>query len=81
MDEGESPPEDLRMRVPPYVALVRIGAVITMSVLAAAGILLLLLGTDYWLWGLLAFVLAVPCFFLMRLAEGPAETPDEPPTT
>ncbi len=72
-------PDDPRMRVPPYVALVRIAAVIGMSATAAAGILLLLLGSDYVLWGLLAIGLAVPCFLVMRLVERTAETPKEPP--
>jgi membrane protein implicated in regulation of membrane protease activity len=77
----EPPPDDVRMRVPPYVALVRIAAVIAMSATAAAGILLLLLGSQYLLWGLLAIALAVPCFFVMRFVERTAETPEEPPTS
>ena len=64
-------------RVPPYVALVRIGAVIGMSVTASFGMFLLLAGL--WLAGLIGIVLAVPFFLLMRLVEGPAEPPEAPP--
>ena len=74
-----APSEDHR-RVPPYVALVRIAAVLGMSTLAAFGIVLILLGGDYWVWGLLAIVLALPCFVVMRLVERTAEPPEEPPS-
>ena len=63
-------------RVPPYVALVRIGAVIGMSVAAASGIFLLI--AAQWLLAIGATVLAVPFFLVMRLVEGPAEDPEEP---
>lgn len=76
---NEEEPVDPRVRVPPYVALVRIAAVIGMSALLAAGIFLFLLGSKYWLWGLLAIALALPCFFVMRFVEGTAESPEEPP--
>jgi hypothetical protein len=72
MSEG---PIDQR-RVPPYVALVRIGAVVCMSGAAAFGVFLLLLGTNYLLWGLLCLALALPFFAVMRLVERIAE-PDE----
>jgi hypothetical protein len=72
-DEEELSPDDARARVPPYVALIRIGAVVAMSFAAAFGIFLLIAG--YWLYGLVAMVLAVPFFFLMRFAEGTAEPP------
>ncbi len=75
-----SPPED-HGRVPPYVALVRIGAVIGMSTAAAAGIFLLIAGSDYWLWGLLAIALATPFFAVMRLVERMAGPPEAPPTS
>ncbi len=58
-------------RVPPYVALIRIGAVIGMSFFAAGGILLLI-GDAYWQ-GLVALALATPFFAVMRLAERLAE--------
>ena len=58
-------------RVPPYVALIRIGAVIGMSFFAAGGILLLI-GDAYWQ-GLVALGLATPFFAVMRLAERLAE--------
>ena len=67
-----SPPQQPQ-RVPPYVALVRIGAVIGMSVAAAFGIFLLI--AEAWLFGLGSFVLTVPFFLVMRLVEGPAEPP------
>ena len=72
-----APPPD-RRDVPPYVALVRIVAVIGMSMALATGICLILLSpTDYLLWGLLSFGAALPFFWLMRLAERIAE-PHEP---
>ncbi len=71
-----TPPQEPQ-RVPPYVALVRIGAVIGMSVAAASGIFLLIAGQ--WLLAIGAAVLAVPFFLVMRLVEGPAEKPAEPP--
>ena len=66
-------------RVPPYVALVRIGAVIGMSTAAAFGIFLLI--AAQWLAGLVAFALAVPCFAVMWLVEWTAEPPEAPPTS
>jgi hypothetical protein len=69
----ELSPEDARARVPPYVALVRIGAVVAMSLAAAFGLFLILAGGDYWKLGVLCLVLAVPFFFLMRFAENTAE--------
>jgi hypothetical protein len=77
LTENEEPedlsPEDARARVPPYVALVRIGAVVAMSLAAAFGIFLLLAGGGYWKLGILCLVLAVPFFFLMRFAESTAD--------
>jgi len=58
-------------RVPPYVALIRIGAVIGMSFFAAGGILLLI-GDLYWQ-GLVGLALATPFFAVMRIAERLAE--------
>ena len=75
-----APPGNHR-QVPPYVALVRIAAVVGMSTLAAFGIVLILLGGDYWVWGLLAIALALPCFVVMRLVERTAEPPEEPPSS
>ena len=62
-------------RVPPYVALVRIGAVLGMSFFAAAGILLLL--GNIILAGFIALALALPFFGVMRLVESIAEPGDE----
>ncbi len=59
-------------RVPPYVALIRIGAVLGMSFFAAGGILILLMG-NYYLQGLASLALATPFFGVMRLAERLAE--------
>ena len=64
-------------RVPPYVALVRIIAVIGMSTAAAFGIFLMI--AEVWLPGLIAFAVAVPFFALMRLVERTAEPPEPPP--
>jgi len=58
-------------RVPPYVALARIGAVVGMSVAAAFGIFFLVGG--FWVPGLLGLLIAVPFFVVMRLVEGTAE--------
>ena len=69
-----APPEDRQQRVPPYVALVRIAAVIGMSTAAAFGIFLLI--GEYWLWGLVSLACALPFFVLMRLVEGTAEPPE-----
>ena len=67
--------------MPPYVALVRIGSVIGMSVMLAFGIFFFIGG--WWVAGLVAMVLAVPFFMVMRLVESIAEPveppPDEPP--
>ena len=63
--------------MPPYVALVRIGAVIGMSVMLAFG-LFFLIGA-WWVAGLVSTVLALPFFIVMRLVESIAEPPEEPP--
>ena len=63
-------------RVPPYVALVRIGAVVGMSVFFAFGLFLLVGGI--WASGLISLALALPFFVVMRLVESIAEpTNDE----
>ncbi len=75
---GPTPEE---RRVPPYVALIRIGAVLGMSFFAAGGILILLIGDYYWQ-GLASLALATPFFAVMRLAERLAERtqgPESPP--
>lgn len=72
-------------RVPPYVALVRIGSVIGMSVMLAFGLFFLIGG--WWVAALVSMALALPFFIVMRLVESiaepaeppPAEPPDEPP--
>lgn len=70
------PTQDER-RVPPYVALIRIGAVLGMSFFAAGGILILLMGNYYWQ-GLASLALATPFFAVMRLAERLAEQTQNP---
>ena len=73
-------PSGNERRVPPYVALVRIGAVIGMSVMLAFG-LFFLIGA-WWLPGLVSTVLALPFFIVMRLVESiaePVEPSDDPP--
>ena len=66
-----------RRDVPPYVALVRIVAVIGMSLAIATGICLILLDPGaYLVWGLISILVALPCFGLMRLAERMAEPPE-----
>ena len=66
-------------RVPAYVALVRIIAVIGMAMAIALGIFLLLGG--WWVAGLIAFLFFGPSFFLMRLVERTVEPPGTPPTS
>lgn len=61
-------------RVPAYVALVRIGAVIGMS--SAAGLGLFLLVGGWWVQGLISLVLALPFFAVMRVVERIAEPLD-----
>ena len=64
-------------RVPPYVALVRIGAVIGMSVMLAFGIFFFIGG--WWVAGLVGLVLAIPFFVVMRLVESIADPGEQPP--
>ena len=70
-------PTQNERRVPPYVALIRIGAVLGMSFFAAGGILILLMGNYYW-HGLAALALTTPFFGVMRLAERLAEQTLDP---
>ncbi len=70
-------PTENERRVPPYVALVRIGAVIGMSVMLAFGLFFLIGG--WWVAALVSMVLALPFFIVMRLVESIAEPPEEPP--
>ncbi len=72
-------PSGDQRQVPPYVALVRIGAVVGMSTAAAIGIFLIVGG--WWLAGFIAIALAVPCFAIMRLVERTAEPPEAPPSS
>ncbi len=67
-----------RRDVPAYVALMRITAVIGMSVAIATGGFLLLAGTEYFLWGFLSIALALPFFGLMRFVERIAEAKGAP---
>jgi predicted MFS family arabinose efflux permease len=78
MDEPQDTQQAHDERVPPYVALVRIGTVVAMSTAAAFGIFLMIGG--WLLAGLLVTLLAVPFFVLMRLVERPALHEDEPPS-
>jgi len=66
-------------RVPPYVALVRIGAVIGMSIAAGLGLVLLVGG--WWLQGLIAAAFALPFFGVMRLVERLAAPREAPPAS
>ena len=66
-------------RVPPYVALVRIGAVLGMSTMLAFGIFFFIGG--WWLAGLISMALSLPFFVVMRLVESiapPVNPPDKP---
>jgi len=63
-------------RVPPYVALVRIGAVIGMSVFLAFGLFFFIGG--WWVAGIVSMLLSTPFFAVMRLAENIAATSDAP---
>jgi hypothetical protein len=66
-----------RRDVPAYVALVRIIAVIGMSLAIATGICLILLDpAGYLIWGVLSIAGALPFFGLMRLAERLAGPPE-----
>jgi len=68
-------PTDGERRVPPYVALVRIGAVVGMSLFAAFGLFMLVGG--WWVFGVVSLLLATPFFFVMRLVENLAERSDD----
>jgi hypothetical protein len=57
----------LQARVPLYIVAGRILFVTGLSLAVAAGIFLLLGG--YWLWGIIAFALALPFLALMFLIE------------
>lgn len=70
-------PSQEERRVPPYVALVRIGAVVGMSTAAAFGIFFLI--GSAWQAGLIALAITLPFFFVMRLVEQVAEPPETPP--
>ena len=65
-------------RVPPYLALVRIAAVVGMSTAAAFGIFLLI--GALWLPGLIAFLFTLPFFLVMRLVEATVERRQPPPS-
>ncbi len=76
--EDVTAPQENERKVPPYVALVRIGAVVGMSATLAFGLFVLLLGARYWYIGLIAIALAIPFFVVMRLIENTAEPPETP---
>jgi type IV secretory pathway VirB3-like protein len=76
MESMSAPSEDQR-QVPPYVALVRIAAVIGMSATIAFGIFLLIAAV--WVPALISLALSLPFFALMRLVEGSVDAPNEPP--
>jgi hypothetical protein len=66
----------LQPRIPVYIVIGRITAVIGMSAAIAVGIFLLLAGT--WQWGLGSLLAAVPFFamiFLIERAPGGASKP------
>lgn len=64
-------------RVPPYVALVRIGAVVGMSVFLAFGLFFFIGGL--WMPGVISTLLSTPFFAVMRLAENLATPAGSPP--
>ena len=72
-------PSQEERRVPPYVALVRIGAVVGMSTAAAFGIFFLI--GEAWQAGLISLAIVLPFFFVMRLVEQAAGPPETPPKT
>ena len=79
----EDPPPQEPRRVPAYVALVRIAAVIGMSATIAFGLFLLIAGVDFFLFALVFFAAAIPFYLLMRFVEklaDPADAakPDQP---
>ncbi|MCH8850601.1 MAG: hypothetical protein IIC89_07230 [Chloroflexi bacterium] len=73
----EGPPPQEPRRVPAYVALVRIAAVIGMSATIAFGLFLLIAGVDFFLFALVFFAAAIPFYLLMRFVENLAD-PAEP---
>lgn len=70
------PPGD-RRQAPTYVALVRVVAVVGMSVAIASGIFFLIAAV--WVPGVVSLALALPFFAVMRLVERTAEPPKRPP--
>ncbi len=74
--EDVTAPQENERKVPPYVALVRIGTVLGMSAALAFGLFILLLGTRYWHIGLISIALAIPFFVVMRLIENTAKPPE-----
>ena len=64
-------------RVPPYVALIRIGAVIGMSVFLAFGLFFFIGG--WWVAGIVSVLFSTPFFAVMRIAENLAASADDPP--
>ncbi len=71
----DAPPTD--QRVPPYVALIRIGAVIGMSVFLAFGLFFFIGG--WWGAGIISMLFATPFFAVMRLAENLAAASNDSP--
>ena len=71
-----STPPEYPKDVPPYVALVRIGAVIGMSATLAFGLFLFI--AAIWIPGLISLAASLPFFFLMRWVEGTVERPEPP---
>ncbi len=72
----EDPPPQEPRRVPAYVALVRIAAVIGMSATIAFGLFLLIAGVDFFLFALVFFAAAIPFYLLMRFVENLADPAD-----
>jgi hypothetical protein len=64
-------------RVPPYVALVRIGAVVGMSTAMAFAIFFGI--AAHWPAALISLALAIPFFVVMRIVENLAGADDYPP--
>ncbi len=69
-------PTDESPRVPAYVALIRIGAVIGMSATLAFGIFLFIAAA--WVAGMISIALAIPFYVVMHFVERSVKPPETP---
>ncbi len=65
--EREAPPP--APQVSSYIAIIRIVSVLTMGVCMAAGLFIALFGLRGMLIGIPLFLMAIPCYYGMQLAE------------